>query len=132
MLLTAVTHPKKHDHYRVPVLVYDRGELYEVFIGDTLVLRYDRERLPTCIKERLAMISAIPAPEHVRQDRFERPFTTDIYTNSHDPRLNDIGWQWANDCYVVVISETEVDELKGEMVPMGESRMAYEYTRSKG
>jgi hypothetical protein len=78
------------------------------------------------------MINAIPAPNHVIRERSTMAFNTDIYTNTHDPRLNDIGWQWANDAYVVVISETEVDELKGKMVPMSESRMAYEYTRSKG
>jgi len=132
MLLTAVTYGKKLDHYRVPVLVFDRGEVYEVFIGDTMILRYDRERLPTCIKERIAMINAIPAPNHVIRERSTMTFTTDIYINTHDPRLNDIGWQWANDAYVVVISETEIDELKGDLVPMNESRMAYEYTRSKG
>ena len=72
MLLTAVTYGKKH--YRVPVLVFDRGEVYEVFIGDTMILRYDRERLPACIKERIAMINAIPAPNHVIRERSTMTF----------------------------------------------------------
>jgi len=110
-------HPQKVDLWRTPLIVIDQEKVYEVYMNGNVIFRYDKPRLPNCIKEKLSMISSFPnAPTHdlngLLGGRLRAELGVDLYINRHDPRLDDIGWQCAKDVYIIILSEEEHEQLK--------------------
>ena len=94
-----------YEMWRVPV--YREDDSYAVVVQPDRVRYYVDESLPDFVKASLAMIHAFPPPKK----QLHQVSVTDAYINSHDPKLNDIGWMVCKDLYIVIMHVTQLGEI---------------------
>jgi hypothetical protein len=106
--LSPVSHPIA-GMYRVPVRI--EQEKHTIYVGDNHTRMFDTDTLPAFIKHKLAMIIVSATPESsIRTDA--QLTNLELY----NPRVGDlelIGWRASQSMYVVVMSEEELDSLRG-------------------
>lgn len=108
--LSPIRHPNSDKHYRVPIHIHDGG--HTVFVGDNLRRRFNTDTLPVVLKHKLSMINASP---HGDRDMGQAT-NIDVYiapNNIGDFEM--IGWRVIEGTYCVVLTEKELDELRGEL-----------------
>jgi len=107
--LSPVSHPIA-GMYRVPVRI--EQEKHTIYVGDNHTRMFDTDTLPAFIKHKLAMIIVSATPESsIRTDA--QLTNLELY----NPRVGDmhlIGWRASQSMYIVVMSEEELDSLRGK------------------
>ena len=90
---------------------------YNFYVGNNTKRIYAKNKLPTFIKLKLAMINSIPKEDW---DSFKHDDTfneLDCYLpanyTENNPEFKNIGWCVSDSIYVIVMSEDELSELKG-------------------
>jgi len=109
--LSPIRHPHSDKHYRVPIHINDGG--HTVFVGDNLRRRFNIDTLPDVLKHKLSMINGSPYGEVVDRGQVTN---IDVYiapNNIGDFEM--IGWRTTETMYCVVLTEKELDELRGEL-----------------
>ena len=107
--LSPISHEFEEGLYRVPVRI--EQEKHTIYVGDNHTRMFDTDTLPAFIKHKLAMIIVSATPES--------PIRTDAQLTNlelYNPRVGDlelIGWRASQSMYVVVMSEEELDSLRG-------------------
>lgn len=114
MIVEPMPHQTLKGAWRVPVVVIDRGDTYEVYIHSNYLLRYESKKLPNSIRMRLSMIHAIPTPKQISK-KAGALSDHSMYINYHDKRLDEIGWQSGADTYIVVLEQKEFMRLRGTL-----------------
>ena len=114
--LTPVRHRDSDKHYRVPVHITD-GK-HTIFVGDNHRRHFDQDTLPDVLKHKLSMINASPYGEPT-DTVGEHLNNIDIYTIPND-NFYMIGWRASETMYCVVLTEKELDHLRGEHGNTGE------------
>jgi hypothetical protein len=106
--LSPVSHPIA-GRYRVPVRI--EQDKHTIYVGDNHTRMFDADTLPAFIKHKLAMIIVSATPESsIRTDA--QLTNLELY----NPRVGDlelIGWRASQTMYIVVMSEEELDSLRG-------------------
>jgi hypothetical protein len=106
--LSPVSHPIA-GLYRVPVRI--EQDKHTIYVGDNHTRMFDADTLPAFIKHKLAMIIVSAIPESlIRTDA--QLTNLELY----NPRVGDlelIGWRASQTMYIVVMSEEELDSLRG-------------------
>jgi hypothetical protein len=106
--LSPVSHPIA-GLYRVPVRI--EQDKHTIYVGDNHTRMFDVDTLPAFIKHKLAMIIVSATPESsIRTDA--QLTNLELYA----PRVGDmhlIGWRASQTMYIVVMSEEELDSLRG-------------------
>jgi hypothetical protein len=106
--LSPVSHPIA-GMYRVPVRI--EQDKHTIYVGDNHTRMFDADTLPAFIKHKLAMIIVSATPESlIRTDA--QLTNLELY----NPRVGDlelIGWRASQTMYIVVMSEEELDSLRG-------------------
>ena len=114
MNLSPIRHPNSDKHYRVPVHIYNGG--HTIFVGDNHRRRFDVDTLPDVLKHKLSMINSSPYGERLYK---HDPTNIDVYIMPATMYMKDefsmIGWRATEEMYCVVLTEKELDELRGEM-----------------
>ena len=107
--LSPISHEFEEGLYRVPVRI--EQEKHTIYVGDNHTRMFDTDTLPAFIKHKLAMIIVSATPESsIRTDA--QLTNLELY----NPRVGDlelIGWRASQSMYVVVMSEEELDSLRG-------------------
>lgn len=93
--------------YRVPVRI--ESEKHTVFVGDNHLRIFDHNTLPAFIKHKLAMIIVSPNPEFLPSDKSLSRLTL-FQTQGETPM---IGWQASDTMYIVIMTDAELESLKG-------------------
>ena len=110
--LVPMRHRDSDAHYRVPV--YIRDGAHTVFVGDNLRRHFDQDTLPDVLKHKLSMINGSPYGEVLDRGQVTN---MDVYiapNNIGDFEM--IGWRVTDDLYCVVLTEKELDHLRGEKI----------------
>lgn len=112
--LSPIAHQTIYDLYRVPLRKQRKTDTspweYTAFVGDKFERHYTDDTLPDILKERLAMI--IASSKEVKRDyefsqyEFYRPKTI-------PDGFLEIGWQVSDSFFVIVMSDEELEKLKG-------------------
>lgn len=112
--LSPIAHQSIHGLYRVPLRKQRQDDTspweYTAFVGDNFERYYSDDTLPDILKERLAMI--IASSKEVKRDiafsqyEFYRPKTI-------PDGFLEIGWQAYDSFFVIVMSDEELEKLKG-------------------
>ena len=106
--LSPVSHPIA-GLYRVPVRI--EGDKHTIYVGDNHTRMFDGDTLPAFIKHKLAMIIVSATPESlIRTDA--QLTNLELYA----PRAGDlhlIGWRASQSMYVVVMTDEELESLRG-------------------
>ena len=106
--LSPLSHEFEEGLYRVPVHV--ENDKHTIYVGDNHKRMFDADTLPAFIKHKLAMIIVSATPESL---------ISDVHlTNLHlyatrKGNLQSIGWKASQSMYIVVMSEEELDSLRG-------------------
>ena len=93
--------------YRVPVQIVD--EQHTVYVGDNHKRMFDTDSLPDFLKHKLAMITVSGHGELLSDKELTRLhlFATKI------GELECIGWRVSESFYVVVMTDDELESLRG-------------------
>ncbi len=108
--LSPIQHRDSDKHYRVPVHIVDGR--HTIFVGDNHRRHFDQDTLPATLKHKLSMINASPYGEPA-DTVGEHLNNIDIYTIPND-EFYMIGWKATETMYCVVLSNDELDSLRGE------------------
>ena len=111
MNLSPIQHKDSDKHYRVPVHIVD-GK-HTVFVGDNHRRRFDQDTLPAALKHKLSMINGSPYGEVLNKHEVTN---IDVYLIPTDNEFSMIGWRVTEEMYCVVLTEKELDELRGEKI----------------
>jgi hypothetical protein len=93
--------------YRVPVRI--ESEKHTVFVGDNHLRIFDFDTLPVFIKHKLSMIMVSPTPEFLPSDESLSRLTL-FQTQGETPL---IGWKASKTMYIVIMTDAELESLKG-------------------
>ena len=93
--------------YRVPVRI--ESEKHTIFVGDNHLRIFDFDTLPVFIKHKLAMIIVSPTPEFLPSDESLSRLTL-FQTQGETPM---IGWKASSTMYIVIMTDAELESLKG-------------------
>jgi hypothetical protein len=93
--------------YRVPVRI--EGAKHTVFVGDEHLRIFDYDTLPTFIKHKLSMIIVSSNPEVLFMDT--QLSRLELFKTQGDTPL--IGWRASNTMYIVIMTDAELESLKG-------------------
>jgi hypothetical protein len=93
--------------YRVPVRI--EGAKHTIFVGDNHLRIFDLDTLPVFIKHKLSMIIVSGMPEYLPIDAALSRLAL-FQTQGETPT---IGWQASNTMYVVIMTNAELESLKG-------------------
>jgi len=102
---TPTVHETIYEMWRVPV--YKDDDNYAIVVHPNKVRYYVDESLPDFVKASLAMIHAFAPPKK----QLHEVSVTDAYINSHDPKLNDVGWMVCKDLYIIVMHYSQLGEI---------------------
>ena len=80
---------------------------FTLYVADNMKRIYSEDTLPDPVKVAWSMIKAFP-----RNDVEIILHSMGIYVNTHDPRLDDIGWQSLPDTYIVVLPREFVEDME--------------------
>jgi hypothetical protein len=90
-------------------------------VGDNHRRRFDIDTLPDVLKHKLSMINSSPYGERLYK---HDPTNIDVYIMPATMYMKDefsmIGWRATEEMYCVVLTEKELDELRGEYGDTGE------------
>lgn len=106
--LSPVSHPVA-GMYRVPVRI-EEGK-HTIYVGDNHTRMFDYDTLPAFIKHKLAMIIVSATPESLI--RTDAQLTNLELYNSRVGDMHLIGWRASQTMYIVVMSDEELESLKG-------------------
>lgn len=85
---------------------------YIVYVGDSLVRRYDEDTLPDALKTKMAMILASPQPKLMHEaDRHFQKMT--VYNNPMSHEFDTIGWRVSETYFCLVLDRQTLESLKG-------------------
>jgi len=108
--LSPISHEFEEGLYRVPVRI--EGEKHTIYVGDNHKRMFDTDTLPAFIKHKLAMIIVSATPESlVRTD--VQLTNLELYATPKAGSLQTVGWRASQSMYIVVMSEEELDSLRG-------------------
>jgi hypothetical protein len=111
ILLSPMMHRDSNKHYRVPVHIVD-GK-HTIYVGDNHRRHFDQDTLPDVLKHKLSMINGSPYGEVL--DKHEVT-NIDVYTIPNDSEFSLIGWRATEELYCVVLSNDELNLLRGEKI----------------
>jgi hypothetical protein len=108
--LSPISHEFEEGLYRVPVRI--EGEKHTIYVGDNHKRMFDAGTLPAFIKHKLAMIIVSATPESLVKPNV---FLTnlELYNTPKTGNLQTVGWRASQSMYIVVMSEEELDSLRG-------------------
>jgi hypothetical protein len=114
--LTANVEDESQKYYRVPI--YQEGDIHTVFVGDNFVRKFTSDTLPDFLALKLSMIKASAKPELLIDDTLtehDNPsFAIMLYSMLPFEGFETIGWQLSKRYMVVILTETQLEELKGD------------------
>lgn len=114
--LTANVEDESQKYYRVPI--YQEEDIHTVFVGDNFVRKFTSDTLPDFLALKLSMIKASAKPELLIDDTLtehESPsFAIMLYSMLPFEGFETIGWQLSKRYMVVILTETQLEELKGD------------------
>ena len=93
--------------YRVPVRI--EGAKHTIFVGDEHLRIVDYDTLPAFIKHKLSMIIVSSNPEVLTMDT--RLSRLDLFKTQGDTPT--VGWRASNTMYIVIMTDAELESLKG-------------------
>jgi len=93
--------------YRVPVRI--EGAKHTIFVGDDHLRIFDYDTLPVFIKHKLSMIIVSANPEVLSTDT--KLSRLDLFKTQGDTPT--IGWRASNTMYIVIMTDAELESLKG-------------------
>jgi hypothetical protein len=101
-------------YYRVPV--YQEGDEHIVFVGDNFKRRFTLDTLPDFLALKLSMIKAVAKPELLIDDMEDHnpSFAILLYSMLPYEGFETIGWQLSKRYMMVILTEDELEELKGD------------------
>lgn len=100
-------------HYRVPV--YQEGDDHTVFVGDNFRRKFTLDTLPDYLALKLSMIKASAKPELLINDAEDSPsFAMLLYSMLPYEGFETIGWQLSKRYMMVILTESQLEELKGD------------------
>lgn len=101
-------------YYRVPV--YQDGEEHIVFVGDNFKRRFSLDTLPDFLALKLSMIKASAKSELLIDDVNDNDpsFVLTLYSVLPADGFETIGWQLSKRYMMVILTEAELEELKGD------------------
>jgi hypothetical protein len=91
----------------VPVQIVD--EQHTVYVGDNHKRMFDADSLPDFLKHKLAMITVSDQGELLNEAHLTR---LDLFMTKKGA-LECIGWRSSNSFYIVVMTDDELESLKG-------------------
>lgn len=99
--------------FRVPL--FRDGDTHIMFVGDNHRRIFTADTLPADIKLKLAMIivSAYAEPL-ISEDAPEESFRLTLYMMVPRVGFENIGWRLSEHYFMIVMSEDELEELKGD------------------
>jgi hypothetical protein len=109
--LSPISHEFEEGQYRVPVRIED--EKHTIYVGDNHVRMFDADTLPAFIKHKLAMVIVSATPESLVKPNVLLT-SLELYTTPKAGNLQTIGWRASQSMYIVVMSEEELDSLRGK------------------
>lgn len=98
------------DELKWDVPVWTEKTKYQIYLDNNVVRRFTNKSLPDFIKAKITMATA--KAEFYRADR--DIYRLDIFVRPKDSGLEDAGWRVSENMYVVVLSEDEVNKLRGK------------------
>jgi hypothetical protein len=111
--ITANVPDESQKYYRVPV--YQEGDEHTVFVGDNFRRRFTLDTLPDFLALKLSMIKASAKPELLIDDTEDSPsFAMLLYAMLPFEGFETIGWQLSKRYMVVILTEEQLEELKGD------------------
>jgi hypothetical protein len=111
--ITANVPDESQKYYRVPV--YQEGEEHIVFVGDNFKRRFTLDTLPDFLALKLSMIKASAIPELLIDDTEDSPsFAMLLYSMLPYEGFETIGWQLSKRYMMVILTEAQLEELKGD------------------
>lgn len=105
--LVPLSHPWLEGLYRVPVKV--TKEKYRVFVGKNSTRLFTKNTIPPEILAKLVMATSTCKEYQLDKDMYEY----DLYACLHRGDMSDVGWRESESMYVVVLTDTELNQLKG-------------------
>lgn len=105
--LVPLEHPKNRDLLRVPVKV--TKERYRVFVGKQSSRLFRGETMPPNILSKIVMANTVCTQYQSDKDMYEY----DLYICKGGDAMSDIGWRASESMYIVVLTQDELNELKG-------------------
>lgn len=112
--LSANVEDESQKYYRVPV--HQDGDVHTVFVGDNFRRRFTPNTLPDFLALKLSMIKASAKPEllidNVEED--SPSFAIMLYSMLPFEGFETIGWQLSRQYLIVVLTEDELESLKGD------------------
>jgi hypothetical protein len=108
--LSPISHESEEGLYRVPVRIED--EKHTIFVGDNHKRMFDADTLPAFIKHKLAMIIVSATPESLVRTDIQLT-NLELYATPKAGSLQTVGWRASQSMYIVVMSEEELDSLRG-------------------
>jgi hypothetical protein len=106
---SALPHASLDNHYRVPLVV--DGNTYVIYVGREYIRRYTDDDLPDFIRAKITMAKV--RGNNIISDGFVNWYNVYSYTGESNS-MEGIAWQVSDSVYVVVITQDELDFLKGE------------------
>lgn len=112
--LSANVEDESQKYYRVPV--HQDGDVHNVFVGDNFRRRFTPDTLPDFLALKLSMIKASARPELLIDDVEEDSpsFAIMLYSMLPKEGFETIGWQLSKQYLIVVLTEDELESLKGD------------------
>lgn len=111
MILPPVIHKTLSDHARV--FMY-RDKDYWIWVDTQYTRVFDDKSLPDTIKSKLVMILATPRQSKLISEEEVHQNTLLAYMNSHNPELDEVGWQVTERVFCIVLPIQFLHSLKGE------------------
>jgi len=108
--LSPISHEFEEGLYRVPVRI--EQEKHTIYVGDNHTRMFDTDTLPAFIKHKLAMIIVSATPESLVKPNVLLT-NLELYATPKAGSLQTVGWRASQSMYVVVMSEEELDSLRG-------------------
>ena len=105
---------ERQKYYRVPV--HQDGDIHTIFVGDNFIRRFTLDTLPDFVALKLSMIKASAKPELLINDPDEDSpsFALLLYSMLPYEGFETIGWQLSKQYMVVILTDAELEELKGD------------------
>lgn len=105
--LSPITHEFGGGLYRVPVQI--KNEQHTVYVADNHKRMFDADSLPDFLKHKLAMITVSGQGELLNDEVLTRLHLF----NTKRGDLECIGWRVTHTFYIVVMTDDELESLKG-------------------
>ena len=108
---------------------------YNFYVGDNTKRIFLPFSLPSFIQSRLAMINSISKEDWNSFEHDETFHELDCYTHyrytKNNPEFKNIGWCVSDSIYVIIVSEDELSELKGNSIDTRKESQAESQTHTQ-